>query len=60
MSPEKLNEGKSVQLSESFIIKQFHNTIWIPQMAHPTENALGSSTCESETDISSNLSHEIF
>ena len=44
MSPEKPNAGKSVQLSEGFIIKQFQNTIWVPEMARPTENALGSST----------------
>jgi len=44
MSPEKPNAGKLVQLSEGFIIKQFHNTILVPEIAHPTENALGSIT----------------
>ena len=37
--------------SEGFITKQFQNTIWVPEMAHPTENALGSSTSQSKTDI---------
>jgi len=30
MSLEKPNAGKPVQLSEGFIIKQFYNTIWMP------------------------------
>ena len=59
MSLEKPNAGKLVQLSEGFIIKQFQNTIWVPEMAHPTENSLGSSTSQSETNISPNLPHEI-
>jgi len=37
--------------SEGFIIMQFQNTTWVPEMAHPIENALGSSTSQSETDI---------
>jgi len=59
MSPEKTNAGKPVQLSKGFIVKQFQNTIWVPEMAHPTENALDSSTSQSEKDISPNLPHEI-
>ena len=58
MSPEKPNAGTKVQLSEGFITKQIQNTIWVPEMAHPTENALGSSTSQSETDINPNLLHE--
>jgi len=30
-------------------IKQFQNTIWVPNLAHPTEKNLGSSTSPSET-----------
>ena len=59
MSPEKPNAGKPIQLSEGFIIKQFQNTIWVPKMAHPTENTLGGSTSQSEIDINPNLPHEI-
>jgi len=44
MSLKKLNARKSVQLSEGFIIMQFLNTIWVPKLAHPTENNLNSST----------------
>ena len=36
---------------EGFIIMQFQNTTWVPEMAHPTENPLSSSTSQSETDI---------
>ena len=59
MSPEKPNAGKLVQLSEGFFIKKFQGTIWVPNPAYPTENALGSSTSQSEIDISLNLPHEI-
>ena len=44
MSREKPNAVKLVQLSEGFIIKQFQTTIWVPEMAQPTENALSNST----------------
>ena len=59
MFSKKPNAGKPVQRSEGFIIKQFQNTIWVPEMAHPTENALDSSTSQSETDINPNFPHEI-
>jgi len=51
-SPEKPNVGKSVQLSEGFLIKQFQSTIWVPNPANPTENSLGSNTSQSETNVS--------
>jgi len=30
---------------------QFQNTTWVPEMAHPIENGLSSSTSQSKTDI---------
>ena len=51
MSSEKPNAGKSVHLSEGFLIKQFQSTIWVPNLAYPTENFLGSSTSQSETNV---------
>ena len=51
MSLEKPNAGKPVQLSKGSIIKQFQNTIWVPEMAHPTKNALSNSTSQSKADI---------
>ena len=42
MSLEKPNVGKPVQLSEGFLIKQYQSTIWVPKLAYPTKNFLGS------------------
>lgn len=49
MSPKKPNVGKLVQLSEGFIIKQYQSIIWVPKLAYPIENFLGSNTSHSET-----------
>jgi len=43
---------------EGFIIMQFQNTTWVPEMAHPIENTLGSSTSQWETDILAKLLDE--
>lgn len=51
MSIEKPSVGKSVQLFEGFLIKQFQSTIWVPTLAYPTKNALGNSTSQSETNV---------
>lgn len=51
VSLENPNAGKPMQLSEGFNIMQFLNTIWVLKPAHPTENNLGSSTSQLETDV---------
>ncbi len=51
MSPEKPNVGKPVQLSEGFLIKQYHSTIWVPKLAYTTENFLGSNTSQFLTNF---------
>jgi len=44
MSSEKPNVRKPMPLSEGFLDKQYQNTIWVPKLAYPTENFLGSNT----------------
>ena len=51
MSLEKPNVGKSVQLSEGFLIKQYQSTIWVPKLAYPTENFLGKNTSQFLTNL---------
>jgi len=51
VSPEKPNVGKPVQLSEGFLIKQYQSTIWVPNLAYPTENFLGINTSQFETNF---------
>ena len=51
MSPEKPNVGKPVQLSEGFLIKQYQSTIWVPKLAYPTNNFLGSNTSQFLTNL---------
>jgi len=51
MSPEKPNVGKLVHLSEGFLIKQYQSTIWVPKLAYPIENFLGSNTSQFLTNL---------
>ena len=51
MSPEKPNAGKPVQLSKGFLIKQYQSTIWVPKLAYPTKNFLGSNTSLFQTNL---------
>ena len=51
MSPEKHNAGKSMQLSEGFLIEQYLSTIWVSKLAYPTENFLSSYTSQFERNL---------
>ena len=51
MSLEKPNARKPVQLFEGFLIKQYQSTIWVPKLAYPTENFLGSNTSQFLTNL---------
>lgn len=51
MSPEKPNVGKSVQLYESFLIKHYHSTIWVPKLAYTKENFLNNYTSQFERNL---------
>ena len=48
---KKPNVGKSMQLSEGFLIKQYQSTIWVPKLAYPTKNFLGSNTSQFLTNL---------
>ena len=49
--PGKTQCGKSVQLSEGFLIKQYQSTIWVPKLAYPTKNFLSSNTSRFLTNL---------
>ena len=51
MSLEKPNVGKSMYLHYGFLIKQYQSTIWVPKLAYPTENFLGSNTSQFLTNL---------
>ena len=51
ISPEKPNVGKSVQLFEGFLSKQYQSTIWVLKLAYPTENFLSRYTSQFERNL---------
>lgn len=51
MSLEKPNAGKPVELSEGFLIKQYHGTILLLKLAYPTENLFSSNTSRFLTNL---------